>query len=272
MTTGSRWRIRVTCVGLLDGLFHGPSSYSTLTFKWSKIGFFCGHHSPHTSSIRQIYTLPQKRQGIGLKVCLFFFVLAGCRSCGGTMFFFWGGACFTYQWFISSSADWLQDSWPTSMENLHEFFLFGSLVVSDIGSGAWCLLPITSELCTQIHLRDLPAHPSRGVTCVFFWNCSFFWWQHSPEKKGGQTEQTKKQERNKAKPNQTKSNKQQKSKQTKPTNQTTKQTQFFCLFGGRHFVLQPLQQSDSLVFLGFGFGWKTGGWRAQAAKGYVVLP
>ena len=98
MTTGSRWRIRVTCVGLLDGLFHGPSSYSTLTFKWSKIGFFCGHHSPHTSSIRQIYTLPQKRQGIGLKVCLFFFfVLAGCRSCGGTMFFFWGGACFTYQ-------------------------------------------------------------------------------------------------------------------------------------------------------------------------------
>lgn len=203
---------------------------------------------------------------------VFFLFWQGVGPAGVPCFFFFGGACFTYQWFISSSADWLQDSWPTSMENLHEFFLFGSLVVSDIGSGAWCLLPITSELCTQIHLRDLPAHPSRGVTCVFFWNCSFFWWQHSPEKKGGQTEQTKKQERNKAKPNQTKSNKQQKNKQTKPTNQTTKQTQFFCLFGGRHFVLQPLQQSDSLVFLGFGFGWKTGGWRAQAAKGYVVLP
>ena len=88
-------------------------------------------------------------------------------------------------------------------------------------------IEITSELCTQIHLRDLPAHPSKGVTCVFFLELADFFDGNIHRRKKGDKQNK---QRNKAKPNQTKSNKQQNNKQTKPTNQTTKQTLFFLSF------------------------------------------
>lgn len=103
--------------------------------------------------------------------------------------------------------------------------------------------------------------------CFFFGTGWFFWWQHSPEKKGGQTEQTKKQSQ--TKPNQIKQTTKQQTNQTnQPNNQTN--TVFFVFLEAATLYYSLF---SSLIHLCFSASdlvgrWEDGGPRRLRATWY----